>query len=346
LYSVHFNPRARKMDGAEYFVQPRIWKEGGGFEYVKVEVTVDSIGIRVALLTDSPSEDRSSLGHDSSRFFDILANQPTVTTLAVDMEDPVCIACWEVYPQPWQKFCLLLVKSLPNLQSLELKHLYDQFEDDDWPTSLLLGAMKKTKITRLTMLAGGDADEMVSLYECFDHVAKFKSLRKLSIETTSESGGLGPTSCAILAKAVKGLKKLEELTLPLKAILETPDDPDEHLDEVMEAVRGHKNLQKNGVSNDIQNSLDALLLIKRCVAERNLDDPPTASEQSELAAWVAAMADCLEKNRFDSFHYFFSQMDPMLYLSSGHFKPSRKAPRKSKGLPRKRARRSEVELLS
>jgi hypothetical protein len=341
------------MDSAKYFVQPRIWKEGAGFEYVKVQVTADSMGVRVDLLTDSPSNDRSSLGHNSTRFFDILANQPTVTTLAVDMEDDVCIACWEIYPEPWNKFCLLLVKSLPNLQSLELKHLYDQFEDEDWPTSSLLGAMKKSKITSLKMLAGV-ADQGVSLFECFDHIANFKKLTKLSIETTSDSWGLGLDSCDALARAVKGLKKLQELTVPLKAILENPDDPDEHLEEIMDAVRGHKNLQKNGVSDDIQNSLDALLLIKRCEEERKLEDPPTSSEQSKLAAWVAAMADCLEKDRFVSFHYFFAQVDPLLYLSSRHFKSNRNTKSKAKarpkgrpqGRPRKRARRSEVELLS
>jgi hypothetical protein len=333
---------------ATYFVQPRIWKkEGAGFDYVKLEVHADSKGFIVTLLTDSASDDLHFLGHDSARFFDIVANQPTVTTLAVDVEDLGIIDYWE-RKIAWKKYCQLLAKSLPNLQSLELKQLHCsnakdiQDPDGDWPKSMLLESIKKSKLTRFAIVAR-DVDGDVSLNECFEHVGKFKSLTNLSVTTTRDSlGGMGPDTCRALARLVKGLKKLEALTLPLEEMILKCFPYKECIDEVMKAVRTHTKLKKNGVSKEMQQSLDALRFVKECVEDRNIQGPPKASQKPELAAWVGAMADCLEKDRFDSFHYFFSQLDPMLYLSSGHFKSNRR----TEGRPRKRARRSELELLA
>ena len=318
----------------EFFTQPRIWNDGNCFYYTKVEVVANNHGVNSFLLTDSASDERNSLGKTSSRFFEIVSNQPTVTSLTVVLVNP--FSSWNYDQAQWKSFCLSLVNSMPNLRRVEIQRLYKPLDGFDWPLSILFGCLMKPRITHLSILADGikrkDSSPLNGFI--FEEIGTFKNLRSLTVEGTCKAGGLEPESWATLAKAIQGLKKLRALTLPLKALLHSKDRADRSTDQVIAAIRAHKNLRKHGVVEDIQKSWDALLLIKHCMDERKLDDPPTPSEKSKLPAWVGAMVDCLEKDRFDSFHYFFSKMDPKLYLATTHFKSTGKVQKR----PRKRAR--------
>ncbi|CAB9518475.1 expressed unknown protein [Seminavis robusta] len=231
--------------------------------------------------------------------------------------------------EDWTTFCEGIQSALPVFTKLIFcVHFASGHseEKDDWFLSTLIGHMPTQTITEVTVHVRGGVGS-VCIPKTWDALHPLVNVQALNLEAS------------IQLDSLESLASVVTISLPRLTKLVFVADMNFGLrwDPLIEAVRTKKTLQEVDVEVYDTDALPVMCtfpfiheIIQRCDLALTEGEPgnpstaqlqpPTAEDTASLENWLNAMEHCLqERHRFDCFHYFFSKIDPQLYLNGEYY---------------------------
>ncbi|CAB9518825.1 expressed unknown protein [Seminavis robusta] len=229
----------------------------------------------------------------------------------------------------WTTFCDGIHSALPAITALNFGVSIDSGhsgEKVDWFLSTLFSHMPTQTITEVSMSFWGGGVGSVRIPKTWDALHPLVHVQEMTlmiqptvqVETNESLANVFTMSWPRLTKLVF----LADIKFGLR------------WDPVIEAVRTKRTLRNVDVlryeETDALSTMCTFPFIHSIIQRYHLAltegepgnpstaqlQPPTAENPASLENWLNAMEHCLhERHRFDCFHYFFSQIDPLLYIS-------------------------------